>query len=227
MIKDTPFDERTLDITAGELPSAKPWGIAVCRTVLDLLDDQPWGRFTEMRPSVDDDWQPYVKAGAAKLVGPVKAVGFQRPGEPVFDGTLASGTNGNRAIVTIQAAAYDAGGGAAAVEGWLARALDAMPEPAEAGANADHDQMMFRRKRKVPTLLDPFSELGWLHVAYPAAYRENFARETLLSAPWHRVEERGDAIWMWSYEEPFHYDTPAAREAHAALRTYLGERMKL
>jgi hypothetical protein len=31
---------------------------------------------------------------------------------------------------------------------------------------------------------------------------------------------------MWSYEGPFHYDAPVAREAHAVLRTYLGERMK-
>jgi hypothetical protein len=28
MIKDTSFDERSLNITVGELPSAKPWGIA-------------------------------------------------------------------------------------------------------------------------------------------------------------------------------------------------------
>jgi hypothetical protein len=74
--------------------------------------------------------------------------------------------------------------------------------------------------------VSPFSELSWLHVVYPPAYEENYDRATLLAAPWYRIEERGDAIWMWSYEEPFQYDTPASRDSHAALRAYLGERIK-
>jgi hypothetical protein len=145
----------------------------------------------------------------------------------LFQGTLVSGMNGNRAIMEIQAAAYEAAGGRTAVEDWLARALAAMPAPADAKASADRDQMMFLRRRKLTGLLDPFGELGWLHVVYPVAYEENFARETLLAAPWHRVEERGNAIWMWSYPEPFHYDTPEARDALAEVMRYLGERMKL
>ena len=227
MIKDTPFDRRILMIVAGEAPDARPWTATTSRALVDVLHGQPWGRFTEMRPSVDEDWRPYDRAAAAEFLATGCSVGVQREGRPLLDGSLCWGKDGNIAVVTMQARDYEAGGGAAAVEDWLARALNAMPAPAEGRANADRDQMKFQRTRKLPPLLDPFSELSWLHVAYPAAYRKYFDRETLLSAPWHRVEERGEAIWMWSYEEPFHYDTPAAREANASLCHYLGDRMKI
>ena len=226
MSKDTPFAARTLTVEAGEMRGAQAWSSATAHALLDLLHGQPWGRFTEMQPSVDDEWWPYDQSGAARLFESGHSVGVRREGLPVLNGALHCGENGTVAYVTMQAPDYEAGGGAAAVEDWLARALNAMPAPAEGRANADRDQMMFRRTRKLPLLQAPLSELSWLHVVYPAAYHKYFDRETLLSAPWHRVEERGEAIWMWSYEEPFHYDTPVARESHAALRHYLGERMK-
>ncbi|MEO8549058.1 MAG: hypothetical protein ABI678_03775 [Kofleriaceae bacterium] len=92
---------------------------------------------------------------------------------------------------------------------------NAMPDPSE----------IWIALRGHPRPPPPFELPVWLSIVHPRWYESRISRERLLAAP-VRVEERDGAIWMWTYDDPLHYDNDDAIEAMKRLALYLREHVR-
>lgn len=176
--------------------------------------------FTEMHSDYELTWKPFELDAAVKAVMSRDRMIGMRTREEVVQASLARTKTDTFATLILAARALESVNldeELRSVTSTLEHLSWAMvkPDPSETW-------IAFRGHRQP---LAPFTIPTWLTILHPRWYESRTTRELLLAAP-GRVEERDGVIWIWTYEDPLHYDTDEAIEAMKRRALYLREHVR-
>jgi hypothetical protein len=223
-----PPDQRLLQVTIQE-PAPRWLDPSPIRRIVDALATSPWGSPAEMSADLGETWKRFDAARAVETVwrggkyDTAGQTGVSVRWAPGATASIAQSEVANTIALTL-ARKELAPVGLPQVEALIARLAAALMAMTSARAVPDPG-IEYPALRGMLQPPPPFMYRAWLQVLAPRAYEPVIDRAELLAAP-ARIEERGDAIWLWTFEDPFAYDDEAAVDQIRALSAYLRERVR-
>ena len=212
-----PYERRYLISTWCAAGAPSPSTTAVRATLSAFAGRHP---FSDMHSDYERTWKPFTLDTAVKAVmSRDRNVGLRVADESI-QASISRTKHDTFTVLTITSRALDR----AVLDEELIAITNAVDQLSYAQVAPDPSEIWVAL-RGHPRPPPPFELPVWLTILHPRWYEARISREQLLAAP-VRVEERAGAVWMWTYEDPLHYDNDDAIEAMKRLALYLREHVR-
>ena len=210
-----------------------PLGKERLDAIVNLLLDNPFGKYEKMCPDVDEhEFIPFSKNLLLEEIQRRKYFSIIMRSEMSSENpegnlsiTLTSEKNRNSLALIIDHDDFITSGEVGRFLLFVENMSKMFTKLTRGSVRAvEFNADKYRKKHKVKRLNDCFGGyIKWIHILGVFHYKENgYSKNDLLNAPAYKVEEwENDTVFMMSYKEPFSWDEEVTINQMKELNNYL------